>query len=199
MSVQEVTEIARAGRKDFNREISSLERFMKKGNETPIENKAGLKITKWEKRETYLKFQQKERNKAKAREKANVSTEKGTMGNIQKNSLQPATFSFEKKDTRNWNKFKAGLEKQISSNYNKEKLAIYRDNLNKAIDEQFLIENHRRLLKNLWDNVEDEEMLQAGFDNPNLMIDFNYDEHDENVRFETVFNDLIEYIANLKG
>ena len=181
-------------RQDFNRETRSAERFLRKGSEEPITTNKGIKTTKWEIQETRYKVQQINRQRKVKRKKADVSTEKGTMGTIQANSLQPKKFNINTISPSNWEAFKKSVEKQVSSNYYQEKDEHYKENYLKALYNVFGSQPDFYQLQWYIKQVPASVLVQMYYDDPILQIDFIYDPIEVEARFDAILEKLASYV-----
>lgn len=162
-------------RKDFNREVRSVQRFLRKGAEAPYQSKSGIKTTHWEKIEIGYKVAQVNRQRAIEAKRANVSTEKGTMGSIEANNLKPKKYNIDKIKPSDWNKFVNTLEKQVMSNYNYDKMVRYKENYLKAIIINLGTEGKAKELYAYVSQLDPEFMYNVYYDDPVLQIQFTSD------------------------
>lgn len=179
-------------RSDFNREINSLGRFLKKGAETPITTDTGLRTTQWQRKEIGYKVANINRQRTAERKRANVSTFTGTMGTIQKNNLEPKQYDFNKIKPSDWDKFVQNVEKQVKENYFSEKNELYKQNYMTAISNVFNKEDSARLSAIL-QNIPAEDLIDLFYSDPVLQIDFVYDPLEASVLAMHIENHLNEY------
>lgn len=179
-------------RSDFNREINSLGRFLKKGAETPITTDTGLRTTQWQRKEIGYKVANINRQRTAERKRANVSTFTGTMGTIQKNNLEPKQYDFNKIKPSDWNKFVQNVEKQVKENYFSEKNELYKQNYMTAISNVFNKEDSSKLLS-IIQNIPAENLIDLFYSDPVLQIDFVYDPLEASVLAAHIENHLNEY------
>ena len=116
-----------ATREDFNRTIKSLQRFSKRGAETPVKSARGAKATKWEisehkKKERIVnREREKERNALLSKEV--TSRGKGTgstrsqMGTLKENALKPLDVNFENKSQKEWDLVKANIDTMLDDSF----------------------------------------------------------------------------------
>lgn len=185
-----------ATRQDFNREVKSLERFLRKGMESPVLSKSGIMTTKWEKLEIGYKVREINRRRKIEREQANVSTYKGTMGTIKANNLLPKQYDINKIRARDWAKFIESVEKQVKSSYNYEKILLYHRNYKTAIKNNFRNATFRENLLAIVDAIDPEWLYNIYYEEPRLQIDFNYDEHEEIIKYTEMINAFNEHGIN---
>lgn len=162
-------------RADFNRELNSFRRFMKKGAEMPLLTKHGIKTTQWEKKEVGYKVAQINRNRKREAKQANVSTEKGTMGSIEGNNLKPKSYKIDNIRAREWEMYKKTVDHQVKSTYKSEKIQKYKENYLRAIVENL---GEFDVAQELYDYVQQLDpalMYNAYYDDPILQIQFTSD------------------------
>lgn len=179
-------------RSDFNREINSLGRFLKKGAETPITTDTGLRTTQWQRKEIGYKVANINRQRTAERKRANVTTFTGTMGTIQKNNLEPKQYDFNKIKPSDWDKFVQNVEKQVKENYFSEKNELYKQNYMTAISNVFNKEDSSKLLS-IIQNIPAENLIDLFYSDPVLQIDFVYDPLEASVLAAHIENHLNEY------
>lgn len=179
-------------RSDFNREINSLGRFLKKGAETPITTDTGLRTTQWQRKEIGYKVANINRQRTAERKRANVSTFTGTMGTIQKNNLEPKQYDFNKIKPSDWDKFVQNVEKQVKENYFSEKNELYKQNYMTAISNVFNKKDSSKLLS-IIQNIPAENLIDLFYSDPVLQIDFVYDPLEASVLAAHIENHLNEY------
>lgn len=151
-----------------------------------------IKVTRYELSVQKRRLKQLNLQRAAKRRKANVSTEKGTMGTIQQNALLPKKLSKPKSRTE-WEKFVQSVEKQIATGYDSAKDALYRSNYYAAFLETYGIANATELMKIL-EKLTAEEIVDAMYKNPILNIEFLYNEREE--WDSEHYNDVIEAWEN---
>lgn len=196
MSVKDLRD-AISTRNDFNKTISRLERFLMKGAEDMVTTEGGVRTTKYQIKE--LQIQQRTINQYRAaqRKEANVSTEKGTMGSINKMNLRPLTRDVNKIKQEMWKSIVNSYEKQSMDTYYKQRDVKYKDNYLKALKNRFgnaLKEDIKEI-----EEMKPEDVITMYYYDPNLQIDFVYDpEEEENmVRwFHETFQDYRNTLNN---
>lgn len=183
-------------RRDFNNELNSIERFMRKGAEKPIVTKEGVKTTAYEKKELQIKIRAINNRRAAERKKANVSTEKGTMGTIRANNLQPKQVDLDKVKKSDWNKFVESVEKQARDSYAADKYERYKENFLKGLENAFG-ESGKDLIK-LAKQLDPETLTQMYFDDPILQIDFIYDPLEMQTKIDAMTEHIQGYLENIE-
>lgn len=179
-------------RKEFNRTLNSVKRFMRKGAETPIETKGGVKTTKYEKKELGLKLRLVNQRRTIERKKANVSTEKGTMGSIRANNLMPKKANLDLISKEGWKKFAESVDKQSKDSYFYGKQERYKQNYLSSIKNTF--GNKGDDLFKLVDSVPAEIVVQAFYDDPFLNIDFFYSPYEMAIKIEALMDHWNMYL-----
>lgn len=182
-------------RRDFRNEINSIERFMRKGEEKPIVTAEGVKTTAYEKKELGIKIRAINARRAAERKRANVSTEKGTMGTIRANNLQPKQVNIDKIKKSDWNKFVESVEKQARDSYSQEKYERYKENFIKGLENAFG-ESGAELIT-LAEQIDPETLSQMYFDDPILQIDFIYDPLEMQVKINAMTEHLQGYLETV--
>lgn len=182
-------------RRDFRNEINSIERFMQKGAEKPIVTAEGVKTTAYEKKELGIKIRAINARRAAERKRANVSTEKGTMGTIRANNLQPKQVNIDKIKKSDWNKFVESVEKQARDSYSQEKYERYKENFIKGLENAFG-ESGVELVA-LAEQIDPETLSQMYFDDPILQIDFIYDPLEMQVKIDAITEHLQGYLETV--
>lgn len=179
-------------RADFNREIKSYRRFLKRGAEMPIVSASGIKTTKWEKKEVGYKVAQINRNRTRERKRANVSTYKGNMGTIQANSLNPKQYDINTINPSRWKEFVRGVDKQIMSNYFGEKNKLYKENYIKALNNIFS-PNDANIIVEAMQDISADDFINLYYADPVLELEFIYDPKDVEIKRDAIIDRLIEY------
>lgn len=182
-------------RNEFKNQIKSIERFMRKGAEKPIITETGIKTTAYEKKEVGIKVRAINVRKAHERKKADVSTEKGTMGTIRANNLLPKKYDIDKIKKSDWKKFKESVEKQNKDSYTDERYDRYKENYLKGLDNAFGARATR--LKQMIEKIPPDVLVQMYYDEPILQIDFIYDPIEMEAKIEAMEENLLDYIENL--
>lgn len=183
-------------RRDFNNEINSIERFMQKGAEKPIVTKEGVKTTAYEKRELGIKVRAINARRAAERKKANVSTEKGTMGTIRANNLLPKQVDLDKVKKSDWRKFVESVEKQARDSYAAVKYKRYKENFLKGLENAF--GEKGRHLQELAQQINPETLTQMYYDDPILQIDFIYDPIEMQTKIDAMKEHLEMYLDSME-
>ena len=178
-------------RRDFKNVLNSVERFMRKGTEKPIITKEGVKTTAYEKKEIEIKIRAINARRTAERKRANVSTEKGTMGTIRENNLQPKRADINKIKKSDWEKFKESVEKQSRDSYFQDKYERYKENLLKGLENAF--GEKGKIIQEIAKQIPAEQLTQMYYDDPILQIDFIYDPLEMDVKIEAMTEHLKEY------
>lgn len=194
ISTKEIREQIKT-RRDLKNELNSIERFMRKGAEKPIVTKEGIKTTAYEKKEIEIKVRAINARRTAERKRANVSTEKGTMGTIRENNLRPKQVDINKIKKSDWEKFKESVEKQARDSYFQDKYERYKKNFIKGLENVF--GEKGKELQNIVEQIPAEQLTQMYYDDPILQIDFIYDPLEMDVKIEAMMEHLTGYLENM--
>lgn len=194
ISTKEIREQVKT-RRDLKNELNSIERFMRKGAEKPIVTKEDIKTTAYEKKEIEIKVRAINARRAAERKRANVSTEKGTMGTIRENNLRPKQVDINKVKKSDWEKFKESVEKQARDSYFQDKYERYKENFMKGLENAF--GEKGKELQEIAEQIPAEQLTQMYYDDPILQIDFIYDPLEMDVKIEAMAEHLTGYIENM--
>ena len=147
--VKELSEKLRSGtRREFNREMAKLERFLRKGAEMPYTTKSGVATTVWQKKEIDNTFRA-----INAKRRAQ-----------RKNTVQEISPKY-------WKEFVINLDYQLEQEY-KDKSNIYKMNLLKAISN---ILGEKSELYNLVSQVAPERIKRFADTSSLISISFLYE------------------------
>jgi len=179
-------------RSDFNKTLNSINRFMRKGAEKPIVTEQGVKTTQYEKNELQIKIRTINQRRAAERKRANVSTEKGTMGTIQANNLNPKKVDINKVKKSDWKKFVESVEKQSKDIYQKEKYDRYKENFIKGLQNAFGEKADQ--LVSMVEQIDPATLTQMYYDDPIIQIDFIYDPIEMQAKIDAMTEHLQGYL-----
>jgi hypothetical protein len=135
-------------RQEFNREIKSIERFMKKGAEKPIVSKTGNVISKWEKQEIGIKVGIINRQRAIERDiilnmdatsqGKSVHMKRGQMEDERTSAVQPMKYDFDSiRKGREWELFLVKVNEQMRDFALEGRYELYKENYIKAFENVF--------------------------------------------------------------
>ena len=195
ISTKEIREQIKT-RRDLKNELNSIERFMRKGAEKPIVTKEGIKTTTYEKKEIEIKVRAINARRSAERKRANVSTEKGTMGTIRENNLRPKQVNINKIKKSDWEKFKESVEKQARDSYFQGKYERYKENFMKGLENAF--GEKGRELQEIAAQISAEQLTQMYYDDPILQIDFIYDPLEMQVKIDAMKEHLTDYLESME-
>lgn len=176
-------------RDDFNRAIKSYKRFLKKDATKIVSNKQGLKTTKWQRNETQYKVNRINQMRRAERRRANVSTEKGTMGTILENNLKDKNYNFNTIHPQNWNKIMNQIDKMVSENYMTDMYERYQQNYIKAMY-RVMPPDMAATLQEMVNKFTPEQFTQIYYSNPLLGIDYFYSPEDIQSIYDTILEEL---------
>lgn len=180
-------------RADFNREIKSYQRFMRRGAEAPVTNEKGLMLTKWEKQEVGIKIATINRRRGRERKKADVSPYKGNMHTIAEANLMNKKFNFENIEVKRWDTYVRNVEKQVMSHYTRERDEQYKANYMEALDNALSSDDARRV-KEAVRKIDATKFKDLYFASPELEIGFIYDPQESESIADVIIERLEEYL-----
>lgn len=175
LNVQELEAVLRQlPRSEFNKQIAAINRYMKKGAEQVVENKAGAKMTKYQKREVQIQRANINRKRTRLREEKGISTTAGTMGRIEDYALRPLPpKDYNKLKQEEWEKFVKQTERKYMDELRGGKTARYYENLQKSAVEVF---GKNSLLVQFIKELEPEEAIDYYFSSRYFSFDWIYDD-----------------------
>lgn len=172
INVKELSEELRSGtRREFNREMAKLERFLRKGAEMPYTTKAGVATTVWQKKEIDNTFRAINAKRRAERKKLDPSIFKGNLHSIQENNLLQRKNTVQEITPKYWKEFVRNLDYQLEQEY-KDKSNIYKMNLLKAISN---ILGEKSELYNLVSQVVPERIKRFADTSSLISISFLYE------------------------
>ena len=172
INVKELSEKLRSGtRREFNREMAKLERFLRKGAEMPYTTKSGVATTVWQKKEIDNTFRAINAKRRAERKKLDPSIFKGNLHSIQENNLLQRKNTVQEITPKYWKEFVRNLDYQLEQEY-KDKSNIYKMNLLKAISN---ILGEKSELYNLVSQVASERIKRFADTSSLISISFLYE------------------------
>lgn len=162
-------------RKDLNRVKKEINQSRAK-NAFKIVKVGDAKTTKWQLRITKAKVRSINRQRQKELKEANPSTEKGTMGTIERNNLRDKRMPSPSSQTE-WQKFVESAEKQVWSSYSDQKGERYRNNYI-ATFKGFYGNRYISELERITSALTAYQFAQAMYYSPILDIQFLYPDSD---------------------
>nr|DAD72321.1 MAG TPA: terminal protein [Podoviridae sp. ctC8s18] len=182
-------------RKEFNRIIKGYEKFLEKGSEKLRFSEKGYGLTDWEIKETQQNVRRVNRQNAIKKERIKPSTEKGTMGLVEKNNLKSYSTNFDKRTFEEFRKFERFLEKNLSSKYRNEKANLYKQNYINAIDQNLGNHPYGKILKDLINELDIDTLLDGAADSPQLQIQFiSLPSNDYNIIAEETLSHWLDFL-----
>ena len=170
--VKGLSEKLRSGtRREFNREMAKLERFLRKGAEMPYTTKSGVATTVWQKKEIDNTFRAINAKRRAERKKLDPSIFKGNLHSIQENNLLQRKNTVQEIFPKYWKEFVRNLDYQLEQEY-KDKSNIYKMNLLKAISN---ILGEKSELYNLVSQVAPERIKRFADTSSLISISFLYE------------------------
>lgn len=178
-------------RADFKKAINKLNRFMKADATKIVVTKEGVRTTKYQVKEISINIRQINAQRKRLRERANVSTEKGTMGTIGKTNLNPKKNNYQNISKGSWSDYVELLDKQIFDSYYSDKDALYKENFMKGLENVF---GDNTELKELFDSLTPAQLSELYYQDSTLQLDFVYGPEDEEVKAEYLKSHVLKWI-----
>lgn len=176
-------------KRDYNRIVNLYRAFSKKGAESIKSNKYGVKYTLWEKNKLKNEIKRLNYQRQKKLEKANPTTNKGTMGSIKERNLNPKKVNLQNITTqKGFRNVLSGIEKQLSPSYASERAATYKSNYIQAWYVVFGLEGLdilERITK-----IPDDIIYNLFYEDPRFQIDFIYDPYELKGKLSQIDNAL---------
>lgn len=134
-----VEELKSLPRAEFTKKLNSLARFSERGAEKEIVSKTGNRVTRYEKKEVDIKVRiinARRTMERKINEVEKPSQTTRTMGDMKHNELKPKSYDFDKiKKGKEWELFKATIDKQSRADYSINKMEKYKANYLQCIND----------------------------------------------------------------
>lgn len=172
VNAKELSERLKNGtRRQFDREMNRLERFLRKDAEMPYTTKSGVATTVWQKKEIDNTFRAINAKRRAERKKLDPSIFKGNLHSIQENNLLQRKNTVQEISPEYWKEFVRNLDYQLEQEY-KDKSNIYKMNLLKAISN---ILGEKSELYNLVSQVAPERIKRFADTSSLISISFLYE------------------------
>lgn len=162
-------------RKDLNRVLRELSQSKAK-NAFDVVKVNNAKTSKWQLRITKSRVRAINRQREKELKKASPSTEKGTMGTIERNNLNPKHMP-NPSSQKEWEKFVESAEKQVWSQYSSQKGERYKNNYIELF-KAFYGNKYASRLETIIAKLTADEIVNAMYYSPLLDIQFIYPDSD---------------------
>jgi hypothetical protein len=180
-------------RSEFNKMINSLDRFTRRGAEQEIVSATGNRVTKWEKNEVSLKVAQINRERTRERKAVenmeatsrgkSLGMKRGEMGSERLNELKPKKFDFDKiRGGKEWEKFKASVEKMASPEARDAKMEAYKANYLKGLRDTF--GEHASDIIDIIENLPADVVVKTYYREQEATIDFFYESQEMELKLE---------------
>lgn len=180
-------------RTDFNREIKSLERFMKKGSEKMILTEQGIKTTAYEKREITLRVRSINIKRKKIRGANKVGRESGNLAVAEDRSLFPKQFNLNQLSPKGWDRYKKNVYNQTQSDYYNIKNEQYKRSYIIALYKTLPVDLAEQI-ESLLNNVDGETMYNLSLQDTTLDIIYTYSPEDARHKGEVILNRWKMYV-----
>lgn len=192
-----VDEIKGKSRSEFNKEIKSLDRFLRKGAEKEIVSATGNRITKWERNEVSIKVAQINRERTRERKAVenmdatsrgeSLGLKRGEMGSARLNELKPKKFNFDKiKGGKEWEKFKSGIDKMVSPEAKDKRMEEYKANYITGLKNTF--GDHANDLITMIEQLPAEAVVKTYYSEQEATIDFFYEMQEMRLKLDILGN-----------
>jgi hypothetical protein len=183
-----------APRTEFNKELRSLARFSKRGNENIIVSKTGNAVTKWERNEIGYKVAQINRERTKERKLYEsmpatsqgkpLNWTRGEVGGERLNELQPKKFDFDKiRKGKEWEKFKETVNAQASYTNKMEMMEGFKNNYYLALEE---FGGYAEDVQSIIDMLPAEKVVETYYKEQEATIKFIYEKDDEDSHLDII-------------
>lgn len=182
-------------RQQLNNYVNSLSRFTKRGSEKIVENKKGLKVTSWQRKEIAIKQGVINRRKAMALKNIEDPTKKGIMGRLQDQEVKLVPFDFDKREPKGWKKFVEATEKRASSLYERERAEKYKEFYIKMLKER--LGSPAASVIELMESQDAELIYNAQFYDASLSVQFTTDPLEADMIAEEIELQWNNYIEEL--
>lgn len=168
-------------RQDLNRVVNSLQRFSKRGSESPVKSKRGAKATQWEVEE--FKLKQRIENARRTRERKNLESQevksrgkstgvtRAEMGSIKENSLKPSKKNFDNLSDKEWKLAKKNIDNMLNANYRDEQKLKMRENYIKGLIEGGFSQD----IIDIVESIDINKFVQTVTNDTEASFDFIYD------------------------
>jgi len=184
-------------RSEFNKKLTSLERFSVKGAEKEIVSKTGNRVTKWEKKEVGLKVAQVNRAKTVERKAVeqmeatsrgeSLGMKRGEMGSERLNELKPKKFNFDKiRGGKEWEKFKESVDKLASPEARNERMETYKKNYITGVERVY--GDYAKDLINMLKEIPAEDIVKMYYSEQEATITFHYDPQEMQTKLDIITN-----------
>ena len=194
-------------RSEFNKALNSLDRFTRRGAEKEIVAATGNKVTKWERQEVSYKVAQ--INRARTMERKAVENmeatsrgeslglKRGEMGSERLNELKPKKFNFDKiRGGKEWEKFKAIVEKLASPEARDAQIEAYKTNYIKGLREAF--GDYANDIIDMIDSLPAEVVVQTYYGEQEATIEFFYEPQTMELKLD-ILNDIWQGVSEEQG
>jgi len=170
-------------RADLNRKLNEIKRFSRKGVEEVVVSPTGLALTKYEIKETKLKVRIVNQKRAKKIKELGLSVEKGNVGQVEYQNLQPKKFTTNKTEME-WDKFVKSAEREIQSRFDITLMEIYQNNYIKGLSDNFNGDTSE--LQKKLNKIDPKTFFELAMSDPRTNIKSQYDEVDNDLLLEVI-------------
>lgn len=192
-----VEELQNKTRSEFNKTLKSMDRFLKRGTEKEIVSATGNRVTRWEKNEVAIKVAQINRERTKERKAIenmdatsqgqNLGLKRGEMGSERLNELKPKKFDFNKiKGGKEWEKFKAAIDKLSSPEAKDQRKEDYKTNYLKAMENAY--GEHGKEIIEMIKGLPADVVVKTYYKEQEATIDFHYELQEMQLKLDILYN-----------
>ena len=183
---------------DLKREEREIERLFRKGALTPVETTKGVKTTKYE--IDRIKRLTDRVNRQRVKDLENVPEDaayRGVLGAARRNELRPKVFNPDVLTTNGWDKFVELVEHQASPRYKANKMAQYKQNYLKAIENEFGDAGARSGFYQFMENLPDEVIYNGFYEAAQLDLQAIYGVKEIYERIDYIWSRWLRYLDKL--
>lgn len=179
-------------RRDFNNTIKRLNRFMAKNATDVIVTKEGVKTTKYQLNEIRIQTQRINQIRGAERRRANVSTERGTMGSVNRMINRDKKVNVNEIPKEAWESFTTKLNEMSMDYYYQMRSDIYKENYIKALRDN--LGSYSDDIVDIINTMPSEELVSLYYLEPELQLDFAYSPEEEQQKATAILSALINYL-----
>lgn len=188
-------------RKDFNRLIKSMERFLERGAEKPHTNKKGLTRSQWEfdeaKRKDIAERKKttREHNKVKQKEVTTrgkpTGLKRAETGSVKEAGVQRNPADLENMKEREFERFVQAVEKRLRDNYFTERDKAYKENYITAL----IRCNYPDEIIEMCKRIPDHTLVEVAQTDPEAEITFIYDPIEMQIKIDAIKKVWSKYVV----
>jgi transcriptional regulator of met regulon len=180
-------------RQDFKDTFSIMDAFLKKGSEKLLKSSRGMELPKFKKKEIDIKVKRINKERAKLQKQYDLEplTDRNEPIEMPEENkklfraykITPKKFNWKNMSRKDFEMFQKTLVEYDTKQDEKDKL--YRENFYKALDNQLLPDDAKRI-KEILDKIPTNEIVKKYYTDLNMDIDFIYDKSDYEGKIESI-------------